>query len=252
MRIGDAERDAAVTMLQEHHAQGRLTVDEFNERLEKALAAKVASDLAPLFFDLPSPRPGEAAAGPAGYGQGAGFDNNELGRRGSPYGEPTSYGGDPYAQQGRYGQPDPYGQPGPYGQQGPFGEPVPSPVVQPDLYQAGSWQPPQQPSGFNPANLWWMIPAALMFFGIIANSGTFGIFPFIIAAIVFANIRKQRRRVSASLPLRPLTYYERDTIMQMISTGNKVAAIKQYRQFTGADLYTARMTVEAMGREIGR
>jgi len=56
-RIGDAERDRAVELLREHMAQGRLDQTEFDERLSTALSAKTASDLDPLFTDLPGPRP---------------------------------------------------------------------------------------------------------------------------------------------------------------------------------------------------
>jgi hypothetical protein len=61
-RIGDAERDSAAELLREHMAQGRLTAEEFDERIEAALTAKVASDLDPLFRDLPGPRPGQGLA----------------------------------------------------------------------------------------------------------------------------------------------------------------------------------------------
>jgi hypothetical protein len=61
-RIGDAERDSAAELLREHMAQGRLTADEFDERIEAALTAKVASDFDPLFRDLPGPRPGQGLA----------------------------------------------------------------------------------------------------------------------------------------------------------------------------------------------
>jgi hypothetical protein len=61
-RIGDAERDSAAELLREHMAQGRLTAEEFDERVDAALKAKVASDLDPLFTDLPGPRPGQAVA----------------------------------------------------------------------------------------------------------------------------------------------------------------------------------------------
>ena len=61
-RIGDAERDNATELLREHMAQGRLTAEEFDERIDAALKAKVASDLDPLFSDLPGPRPGQAVA----------------------------------------------------------------------------------------------------------------------------------------------------------------------------------------------
>lgn len=57
-RIGDAERDRAVGFLQEHMAQGRLDAVEFDDRLTRALQARTAADLEPLFEDLPEPRPG--------------------------------------------------------------------------------------------------------------------------------------------------------------------------------------------------
>ena len=61
-RIGDAERDRAVGFLQEHMAQGRLDHAEFDERLTRALQARTAADLEPLFDDLPEPRPGGMVA----------------------------------------------------------------------------------------------------------------------------------------------------------------------------------------------
>lgn len=66
-RIGDAERDRAAELLREHMAQGRLTAEEFDERVERALTAKVASDLDPLFSDLPGPRPGQGLAPTQAY-----------------------------------------------------------------------------------------------------------------------------------------------------------------------------------------
>ncbi|MGH3359241.1 MAG: DUF1707 SHOCT-like domain-containing protein [Nocardioidaceae bacterium] len=55
LRIGDAERNAAVTALGEHFAAGRLDKEEFDERTATAWAARTSGDLAPLFVDLPSP-----------------------------------------------------------------------------------------------------------------------------------------------------------------------------------------------------
>lgn len=66
-RIGDAERDSAAELLREHMAQGRLSAEEFDERIEAALTAKVASDLDPLFTDLPGPRPGQTVATTSSY-----------------------------------------------------------------------------------------------------------------------------------------------------------------------------------------
>ncbi|WP_158548200.1 DUF1707 SHOCT-like domain-containing protein [Desertihabitans brevis] len=55
-RIGDQERDLAVRYLQEHMAAGRLDQHEFDERMTRALGARVETDLVPLFTDLPAPR----------------------------------------------------------------------------------------------------------------------------------------------------------------------------------------------------
>ena len=55
-RIGDADREAAVTTLGEHYAAGRLNKDEFDERADRAWTARTASDLWPLFADLPRPQ----------------------------------------------------------------------------------------------------------------------------------------------------------------------------------------------------
>jgi len=56
-RIGDHERDAAVERLREHHAEGRLDLSEFTDRMNRALEARTQSDLDPLFADLPSTPP---------------------------------------------------------------------------------------------------------------------------------------------------------------------------------------------------
>ena len=53
VRIGDAERDRAVSALGEHYAAGRITKDEFDERSDQATRARYAAELAPLFADLP-------------------------------------------------------------------------------------------------------------------------------------------------------------------------------------------------------
>ena len=55
VRIGDTERDSAVSALGDHFAAGRLTREEFDERIDKAMEARFQSDLQPLFADLPGP-----------------------------------------------------------------------------------------------------------------------------------------------------------------------------------------------------
>ena len=57
VRIGPAEREEAVQMLGEHFAAGRLTLDEFDERVTRATEARTRGDLVPLFRDLPSVPP---------------------------------------------------------------------------------------------------------------------------------------------------------------------------------------------------
>ncbi len=57
LRIGDAEREAAVQALGEHFVAGRLDVTEHEERIGQAYAAKMRSDLNSLFQDLPQLRP---------------------------------------------------------------------------------------------------------------------------------------------------------------------------------------------------
>ena len=55
LRVGDAEREAAADTLRSHYLKGRLDGDEFQQRLERCLAAKTYADLDPLFTDLPGP-----------------------------------------------------------------------------------------------------------------------------------------------------------------------------------------------------
>ncbi len=53
IRASDADRDRTAALLREHHAAGRLTADEFAERLDKAYAAKTLGELDELLSDLP-------------------------------------------------------------------------------------------------------------------------------------------------------------------------------------------------------
>ncbi len=53
LRIGDAEREAAAASLREHYAQGRLTLEEFNERLEAVFKATTQRQLNLVTHDLP-------------------------------------------------------------------------------------------------------------------------------------------------------------------------------------------------------
>ena len=55
VRIGDAERDAALTQLREHFVAGRLTFDELTERIDAALSAKTQRQIDRVMADLPQP-----------------------------------------------------------------------------------------------------------------------------------------------------------------------------------------------------
>jgi hypothetical protein len=52
----DAEREHHAELLREHAAQGRITVDELDERLDRVYAARTHGELAPVVADLPAPQ----------------------------------------------------------------------------------------------------------------------------------------------------------------------------------------------------
>jgi hypothetical protein len=54
IRASDADRDRTTALLREHHAAGRLTAEEFGERMEQALDAKTLGELDELLADLPA------------------------------------------------------------------------------------------------------------------------------------------------------------------------------------------------------
>lgn len=54
LRAGDRDRDQVTEALREHYAQGRLTVEEFDERLTAATSAKTMGELRTLTADLPA------------------------------------------------------------------------------------------------------------------------------------------------------------------------------------------------------
>ena len=53
VRVGDADRDAAAAALGEHFAQGRLTLDELDARLDATLTATTHGELSQAARDLP-------------------------------------------------------------------------------------------------------------------------------------------------------------------------------------------------------
>lgn len=53
IRASDADRERVAAALREHLAAGRLTLDEFNDRLDKTYAARTAGELDEVMSDLP-------------------------------------------------------------------------------------------------------------------------------------------------------------------------------------------------------
>jgi hypothetical protein len=54
IRASDADRDRVAALLREHHAAGRLSAEEFHERMDRALEAKTLGELDELLTDLPA------------------------------------------------------------------------------------------------------------------------------------------------------------------------------------------------------
>jgi hypothetical protein len=64
LRISDADRHQVAELLREAAGEGRLEIDELDERLEATFAAKTYADLVPITVDLPV-QPQAQAAVPA-------------------------------------------------------------------------------------------------------------------------------------------------------------------------------------------
>ena len=66
-RASDADRDRIAAALGDHHAAGRLTLEEFHERLDRAYAAKTLGELDDLMADLPGTDLSTLYKQPGGY-----------------------------------------------------------------------------------------------------------------------------------------------------------------------------------------
>jgi hypothetical protein len=64
LRASDAERESIVAQLREHGTAGRLDVDELEQRIGAAYAARTHGELGELLADLPAGRPARAVAAP--------------------------------------------------------------------------------------------------------------------------------------------------------------------------------------------
>lgn len=57
LRVSDADRHRVAEILRQAAGEGRLEVDELDQRLEATFAAKTYADLVPITLDLPDGRP---------------------------------------------------------------------------------------------------------------------------------------------------------------------------------------------------
>ncbi|WP_028473389.1 DUF1707 SHOCT-like domain-containing protein [Nocardioides alkalitolerans] len=69
LRISDADRHRVTELLRDAAGEGRLDMDELDERIEATYSAKIYADLVPLVADIPGEAPtpgGLAVPGPSG------------------------------------------------------------------------------------------------------------------------------------------------------------------------------------------
>jgi hypothetical protein len=57
IRVSDADREHVVDLLQCYPSEGRLSLDEFSDRVDVAQRARTYGELAALTADLPAPEP---------------------------------------------------------------------------------------------------------------------------------------------------------------------------------------------------
>jgi hypothetical protein len=77
LRASDADRERAIEALKAAFTGGRLTRDELDVRLDRAMRARTYAEVAAATADMPArpalARPGPARRGPGGAGQPAGW-----------------------------------------------------------------------------------------------------------------------------------------------------------------------------------
>lgn len=78
LRASDADRDRVAEILRDALAEGRLDMEEFDERLGAAYRARTYGELAPLTRDLPVP--GVAPALPVSFVKAPAVDGGRAGR----------------------------------------------------------------------------------------------------------------------------------------------------------------------------
>ncbi|MBD3143819.1 DUF1707 SHOCT-like domain-containing protein [Microbispora bryophytorum] len=84
LRIGDRERDEVTRLLHDAFAQGRITPEELDERLDATLSARRAEDLRRVTADLPGAWPGDVQTGGAPGGASGRGHRADAPRAGDP------------------------------------------------------------------------------------------------------------------------------------------------------------------------
>lgn len=78
MRVSDSDREQAADVLREAAGHGRISMDELDERLELAYAAKTYADLAAVTRDLPGPVQAPGPVQPAMAGRIGGTPRSKF------------------------------------------------------------------------------------------------------------------------------------------------------------------------------
>jgi hypothetical protein len=78
MRVSDSDREQAADVLREAAGHGRISMDELDERLELAYAAKTYADLATVTRDLPRPVQAPGPVQPAMAGRIGGTPRSKF------------------------------------------------------------------------------------------------------------------------------------------------------------------------------
>jgi uncharacterized protein DUF1707 len=91
MRVSDADRQRAIDELRRHCGAGRIDMDEYSSRLERALAATTLAELDDLLADLPIVRIADPAGVKPSTGRPASTTLAQVGAYGSSGSEDSGY-----------------------------------------------------------------------------------------------------------------------------------------------------------------
>lgn len=86
LRVSDQDRERVVEHVQAAYAEGRLERAEFDDRLERAMTARVHDDLIPIMNELYGTHPARSASWRPVTGQAPRGDGKAFGRRGGDTG----------------------------------------------------------------------------------------------------------------------------------------------------------------------